>query len=117
MTNYSKGRAFEYRVKRYLEDKGFVVFRTAGSHSQADLIALKHGEVWLVQCKSGNGYLLPAEKDKLLTLTGELGVTPVLATKNNRKQIYCQLIDRLASENREATPESIGLPNRYEGVK
>jgi hypothetical protein len=37
--NYLSGRAFEYKVKKYLEAKGYLVFRSAGSHSVADLIA------------------------------------------------------------------------------
>ena len=36
MTSYSKGRAFEYRVRRHLEGQAFAVFRTAGSHSPGE---------------------------------------------------------------------------------
>ena len=78
MTNYSIGRAFEYRVKKYLEKEGFVVFRSAGSHSPADLVALKLGEVWLVQCKA-NDYVPQKELDGLKLVARELGVMPVLA--------------------------------------
>jgi len=41
MTNYEKGRAGEYEVKRLMENRGYYVFRTAGSHSPVDLICLK----------------------------------------------------------------------------
>ena len=86
MTNYSKGRAFEYRVRRYLEGKGFVVFRTAGSHSPADLIALRAGEVWLVQCKATTGgYLSRVARLGFVEVANELGVVPMLAFKESRK--------------------------------
>jgi Holliday junction resolvase len=50
MTRYHKGRRFEYQVKRWLEDKGYLVLRTAGSHGFADLIAIgKKGEVIFYQ--------------------------------------------------------------------
>jgi len=40
-TNYQKGRAFEYKIKKILENRGFIVFRTAGSHGLFDLICFK----------------------------------------------------------------------------
>jgi hypothetical protein len=33
VNNYARGRRFEYRAKCFLEKQGFIVFRTAGSHS------------------------------------------------------------------------------------
>jgi hypothetical protein len=38
---YTKGRAFEYRVKKALEKDRGIVLRTAGSHGLFDLIYLK----------------------------------------------------------------------------
>ena len=49
---YLSGRCFEYRIKKYLESKGWLAFRTAGSHGVADIIALKEGVTLLVQCKA-----------------------------------------------------------------
>ena len=40
MTNYKNGAAIEWRIKRQLESKGFIVIRSAGSHSEYDLIAI-----------------------------------------------------------------------------
>lgn len=48
---YTSGRYFEYRVRNYLHNLGWTVFRSAGSHTMADLVALKPGKVLLVQCK------------------------------------------------------------------
>ena len=65
-SNYERGRNREYRVRDKLLAEGWeVVVRSAGSHSQFDLIAfrpprlehdgIKNGEILLVQCKVGKG--------------------------------------------------------------
>ncbi len=92
--NYARGRAFEYRVWHHLEGLGWTVFRTAGSHSPADLLALKCGEVALVQCKAGNGYMPPLERQTILGLAGELGVMAILAYKDGRKLVLEKLCQR-----------------------
>ena len=51
MTNYIKGRAFEYKIKDFLERNNYLVFRMAGSHSVFDLIAIKGSEVKFIQAK------------------------------------------------------------------
>lgn len=54
-TQYSRGRAFEYKVVKYLKDSGNydLVVRSAGSHSAADIIAVDpwRDRVLLVSCK------------------------------------------------------------------
>ena len=54
--NYIAGRRFEYKVKKYYEDKGYTVLRTSGSHGFADLIAIKplpNGRIIIfIQCKN-----------------------------------------------------------------
>lgn len=50
MTNYQKGRSFEYRVANFFKEKGFYVVRTAGSHSLFDLILF-----------GANGFILPLQ--------------------------------------------------------
>jgi len=52
MKSYIKGRRLEYKVKKLLEDKGYYVIRSAGSHGSADLIAGNGYEVMLIQCKT-----------------------------------------------------------------
>lgn len=53
MTNYSRGRGFEYEAKHELEKRGFVVVRAAGSHSAFDLVAFNCdlNRVLCIQCK------------------------------------------------------------------
>lgn len=43
----------EYQSKARLEQSGYTVFRTAGSHGAADLIAIDQHTIILVQVKSG----------------------------------------------------------------
>lgn len=52
-SNYVKGRAFEYAVRKSLQEEGYEVMRTAGSHGHFDLIAIKPSQpvIELVQCK------------------------------------------------------------------
>ena len=80
MSNYRKGRSYEYRIKKKLEKEGWLVIRSAGSHSLFDLIAIKAmgieprrneeenrsqiywyegkgGEIKLIQAKSGKSKL------------------------------------------------------------
>ena len=51
--NYRKGANRERRIKRALERKGFLCFRTAGSHSIFDIIALdlKQNIIHFIQVK------------------------------------------------------------------
>jgi Holliday junction resolvase len=50
---YNRGRAKEYRVMELLREEGWVVGRSAGSHSPVDIFAAKEGRILLVQVKGG----------------------------------------------------------------
>lgn len=45
---YIKGRAFEYKIMKELEKDGYTCFRTAGSHSPIDIIAI-HMDTGIIQ--------------------------------------------------------------------
>jgi len=68
--NYESGRRFEYRVKEYLEKKGYYVMRSAGSKSPVDLIAVPTIHAcsitctMLIQCKHG-GKISKQERKEL----------------------------------------------------
>lgn len=49
--NYRRGRALEYRIKKWLEERGFRVIRASGSHGEYDLVAISDKEVVFIQCK------------------------------------------------------------------
>jgi len=60
MSNYRKGRAREYYVKKLLLQKGALwVVRSYGSHGLFDLTAVFPSETWLVQVKKK--YIHPKE--------------------------------------------------------
>jgi Holliday junction resolvase len=82
-TGYRLGRDLEYRTKRQLERDGYWVQRAAASKGLVDLVALKPGQILLVQCKR-SGSLPPAEWNALHTLAGMLGAVPVMAVMGAR---------------------------------
>jgi Holliday junction resolvase len=50
--NYIRGRAFEYEVRKELELRGIITYRTAGSHGQFDIIGFALNRIILIQCKT-----------------------------------------------------------------
>jgi hypothetical protein len=67
-SNYARGAAFERKVQKHLEERGWTVVRAAGSHSPIDLVAIRHrGTIWLIQCRT-TGDLTPTEWNHLKAL-------------------------------------------------
>ena len=103
-TNYTRGATFERKVARDLEGYGYVTVRSAGSHSPADVIAMKYGTIAAVQCKL-NGRLYPDEWNELWEFCVSAGATPVLAapSKSGRKTgiIYRRLTSRKDGKGRQ----------------
>lgn len=85
MTNYTAGRSLEYRVIADLERDGYVCVRAAGSKGAADIVALKPGQVLLVQAKRSGGTIPPLERATLLAkaaainLPGRMEALPIVA--------------------------------------
>lgn len=75
MTAYGRGRHAEYLARNRLWRQGYIVFRTAGSHGEVDLIAVAPMSVRWVQVKSTRGrprrrdgkiaHVTPAERSAL----------------------------------------------------
>ncbi len=84
--NYSKGRAFEYRVANYWKKKRWHVFRSAGSHSPIDLLIGKAGEVIAIQCQTDK-YFAPGKVEQLRELAEEMGWQAMLFWTENRKMM------------------------------
>lgn len=82
---YRKGYAFELKVKKHFEDIGFICFRTAGSHSVADVIAMGFGQYLLIQCKAGEGIIPKSEREKLIDVADKVKCIAVLATPDKGK--------------------------------
>jgi Holliday junction resolvase len=62
-SSYVKGRRKEYAAIRLLERSGHLAFRTAGSHSPFDVIALTSSVVRLIQLKAE--YLSAVDREAL----------------------------------------------------
>ena len=97
MTNYSRGANFERRVKKHMEDAGWICFRSAGSHSPADLVCLKAippirglsrmGLGLLIQCQLDKGFN-KNKKEGLIDLSIATGAFPLLCWRDKSKIMF-----------------------------
>jgi Holliday junction resolvase len=83
VTAYSRGVYREKRTADHLRSEGYFVVESRGSHGPADLVAMKPGQVLLVQVKAGNtdhnGTLRDQWWNELYHLAVRVGAVPVLA--------------------------------------
>ena len=84
MTGYSRGANFERRIRKHFESQGWTCFRSAGSHSPADLICIKGGEIMLVHCQL-DSYFPPAKIEQLKAIAEENNCRYLLAWRDKKK--------------------------------
>jgi len=84
---YVKGRRFEYRVRDDMLNKGFLVFRVAGS-KPVDLIAYKNGKMYAIECKYNKKDINKTSIEKLRRYREKYGVKTLIAYRDGRKIIY-----------------------------
>jgi len=101
--NYNRGRQFEYRVKKDLENKGYLVVRSAGSKSPFDLIGISSPSnadvVLLVQCKYG-AKISKKERDKLRELDNKTPYSTFIIiawAKPNKPITYCDSYNKVVT--------------------
>lgn len=89
MTNYERGRRFEYAVRDDMRERGFIAIRSPASKSPADVYCMRSGMVVFIQCKT-DGVLPPDEWNKFMDYCEKGGAIPVLAMQgnNNRGRVY-----------------------------
>lgn len=92
MTAYTKGRAFEYRVRNDFAAGGYLVTRSPQSRSPWDLIVIGRELVLLVQCKV-NGKISATDWNILFNLAESVGARAMLACRVKRKLVYYELLD------------------------
>lgn len=108
MTNYERGRRFEYRVRDDLRRRGWWVLRSPQSRSAVDLVALKIDRpALLVQAKM-DGRLPPGEWNELWDLAETTGGVPVLVRRQGRRLEYCRLLERKDGSRRRQPLEVLG---------
>jgi Holliday junction resolvase len=90
---YKRGRAFEYRCRDYMKKLGYYVYRSPQSRGPADLLALKKGQILLVQCKLSRNGFSKKEKLAITELAEQVGGTPLLAyrAKKNGPIVWINL--------------------------
>ncbi len=66
VTQYERGRSKEYRAMEMLRKEGWVVGRSAASHSPVDIFAARLGAILLVQVKSGKARVKAEEAKELV---------------------------------------------------
>jgi Holliday junction resolvase len=80
---YRAGTLFERQVQAHLARNGYFVIRAAGSHGVADIVALKHGQTLLVQCKRAQ--MRGREWNALLEIAAQCDALPILAERAPRR--------------------------------
>jgi len=87
---YRKGSGFERELKKALEDKGFAVIRSAGSHG-VDLVAGKNGKIYIFECKVTSKekfYISKEDVDKLVEFSETFGGAPYIALKMKGERLF-----------------------------
>lgn len=86
VTNYQRGRQFEYRVRDLYKKHGWYVLRSAGSKTVTDLVAISQGgaSIHFIQCKA-DGKVSLKEIRELIEKALQYSSIPVLAVKKKRK--------------------------------
>jgi len=133
MTNYQRGAAFERVVVASLSDVGYVAARFAGSKSAmgADVIAMGHRQILLVQCKTGAKSISAGEWNSFYNIVTNvmwkeygLPVYPIVAqqgdvVKGRRTPDVFYLLtgERIPSMRRENWPCARHIINDLIGMK
>ena len=103
MSGATRGIYLERRVSEDLAKLGWFTIRAAGSHGVADVVAIRRGQVVLVQCKT-DGQIRGAEWNRLYDLGETLGAVPVVAqyaTATHRRIVYVHVTGHHKDRSRE----------------
>jgi hypothetical protein len=113
MSTYSRGRAFEYRVKADLESKGFSCERSPMSRGPADITGVRGDEKVYCQCKftgpkadtaeCKRGHLPPVEWNLLYAKAYLEDAKPVVAFNTTKGKITYRLLLK-PKEDRKRQP-------------
>lgn len=105
---YQRGRDFEYRVKRDMESRGYMVLRSPASKSKVDLYCIKRGELVFIQCKL-HGQIGVSEWNEFYELCLSVGALPILAETKDREILYSEVI-ALKDGSRRKQPKQEWIP-------
>jgi hypothetical protein len=93
VSGYTQGRAVEYAVLHDLQQHGYDTVRAASSKGLADVVAIKVGQVLVVNCKR-TAMPGPAERADLIRVADCLpGIAlPIVALKPRLQQLQYRLL-------------------------
>jgi Holliday junction resolvase len=97
-----------------LEEMGYLVIRSAGSHTPIDLLAAKEGVRLAVQVKVRGG-LKKKEKKRFLEWAKQFDAKPVLATKKRGRWALKEV--EVAEKKREKVERKGGMEEQDRCVK
>ena len=108
MTNYRRGQWGQWKVRDHLTENGYRCVVAAGSKGKADLVALKPGQVLLVQVKIQPGPIPPAERRGLVELAEYVRGLPIAASAVPRKPIAYRRLTGIGPNDFEPwTPDEL----------
>jgi len=102
LSNYEAGRRLEYRIRNLFQKQGFVVIRAAQS-KPIDLVCIKDGKPFLIECKAGRSYMGKERREEILALSRQAGAPVILAKRRKRRVELLNLADGQA-----LNPENLG---------
>lgn len=78
--NYTRGAAYERKVKETLESHGWYAVRAAGSHGLTDVVAFDgYGQSYFIQCKTGKSRMSRKDMIALAEIAQKYNAVPVIA--------------------------------------
>jgi len=93
LMSYKKGYRFEYRVKKFLEERGWFTLRSPASKG-VDIIAIKGDRKLFIQCKkSSKGYIYAYDLGSMLEAGRRENAEVLLVYGFERTPIYVKKIE------------------------
>lgn len=114
-SQYRRGVRFEHTTLYDLRANGYYAQRTPGSRGVADVIAVKHGQVLLVQCKI-SGSLAPEPWNALYDAARACGAVPVMAEKDAPGSLRYWRLERRKDGHGGRQPMTLFLPDEVAGA-
>ena len=114
-TQYRRGVRFEHTTLYDLRSNGYYAQRTPGSRGVADVMAVKPGQVLLVQCKI-SGSLAPEPWNALYDAAVGCGAVPVMAEKDAPGSLRYWRLERRKDGRGGRQPMTLFLLDEVAGV-
>jgi Holliday junction resolvase len=115
VTSYGQGYYYERRTASRLRDDGYFVLEGRGSHGPADLVAVKAGQVLLVQVKKGSGKLTDEAWNVLFAEARRVRALPLVADWPARGELRLRVITAPHHARSQTWPAVLFTPDEAAG--